>query len=225
MKLLEVARASKTDDQTLLTAMKLGKRIGKIAVPVGVCYGFVGNRMYSAYGAAANHLLLEGATPEQVDLAMEVWGMAMGPFAVADLSGIDIGYKARRENLNRPSDPSFFRPADLLVEQGRLGQKVEAGFYAYIDGKRQPDPEVVKLIIEEAQRLKISQRKISSEEIQQRLIAALINEGKKILSEGIAERASDIDVIWLNGYGFPRYRGGPMYFSEVCGLENPALSS
>lgn len=225
MKLLEVVRADKTDDQTLFTAMELGKRIGKIAVPVGVCYGFVGNRMYSAYGAAANQLLLEGATPEQVDRAMEEWGMAMGPFAVADLSGIDIGYKARRENPQGPSDPNFFRPADLLVEQGRLGQKTKSGFYAYIEGKRQPDPDVVQLIVEEAQRLNIPQIKISSEEIQRRLISALITEGEKILQQGIAERAGDIDVIWLNGYGFPRYRGGPMYFADTCGFSQPSLSS
>ena len=225
MKLLEVVRADKTDDQTLFTAMELGKRIGKIAVPVGVCYGFVGNRMYSAYGAAANQLLLEGATPEQVDRAMEEWGMAMGPFAVADLSGIDIGYKARRENPQCPSDPNFFRPADLLVEQGRLGQKTKSGFYTYIEGKRQPDPDVVQLIVEEAQRLNIPQIKISSEEIQRRLISALITEGEKILQQGIAERAGDIDVIWLNGYGFPRYRGGPMYFADTCGFSQPSLSS
>ncbi|ETN92168.1 Fatty acid oxidation complex subunit alpha [Gammaproteobacteria bacterium MOLA455] len=225
MKLLEVVRAHKTDDQTLLTAMKLGKRIGKIAVPVGVCYGFVGNRMYSAYGAAANQLLLEGATPEQVDQAMEDWGMAMGPFAVADLSGIDIGYKARRENPHRPSDPSFFRPADLLVQQGRLGQKTEAGFYAYPGGKKQPDPEVIQLIIEEARRLKIPQRIIRPGDIQRRLITALIKEGEKILEQGIAVRAADIDVIWLNGYGFPRYRGGPMYFANSSEFDSPALSS
>ena len=224
MKLLEVVRAHKTDDQTLLTAMKLSKRIGKIAVPVGVCYGFVGNRMYSAYGAAANQLLLEGATPEQVDQAMEDWGMAMGPFAVADLSGIDIGYKARRENPNRPSDPSFFRPADLLVEQGRLGQKTEAGFYAYVEGKKQPDPEVVQLIVEEARRLKIPQGIISAEDIQRRLISALIKEGEKVLGQGIAVHAADIDVIWLNGYGFPRYRGGPMYFADSWEFDNPVLS-
>ena len=220
MKLLEVVRADKTDDQTLITVMKLGKQIGKIAVAVGVCYGFVGNRMYSAYGAAANQLLLEGATPEQVDQAMEEWGMAMGPFAVADLSGIDIGYKARRENPNNPSDPRFFRPADLLVEHNRLGQKTAAGFYAYPEGKKQTDPQVPELIAKEAKRLNVPQHKIDTTEIQQRLIAALISEGKKILSEGIAERASDIDVIWLNGYGFPRYRGGPMYFAEDSGLES-----
>jgi len=220
MKLLEVVRADKTADQTLLTAMRLGKKIGKIAVAVGVCYGFVGNRMYSAYGAAANQLLLEGATPEQVDKAMEAWGMAMGPFAVADLSGIDIGYKARRENPSRALGPGFFRPADTLVEHNRLGQKTGAGFYRYVDGKRQSDPDVVELIIQEAQGLGIVQRNISATEIQQRLISSLISEGKKILALGIAQRAEDIDVIWLNGYGFPRYRGGPMYFADKVGFDS-----
>ena len=220
MKLLEVVRADKTADQTLLTAMRLGKKIGKIAVAVGVCYGFVGNRMYSAYGAAANQLLLEGATPEQVDKAMEAWGMAMGPFAVADLSGIDIGYKARRENPSRALGPGFFRPADLLVEHNRLGQKTGAGFYRYVDGKRQSDPDVVELIIQEAQGLGIPQRKIRATEIQRRLVSSLINEGKKILAAGIAQRAADIDVIWLNGYGFPRYRGGPMYFADKVGFDS-----
>jgi len=220
MKLLEVVRATKTDSQTLVTVVAVGKRIGKIAVAVGVCYGFVGNRMYSAYGAAANALLLEGATPDQVDNAMQDWGMAMGPFAVADLSGIDIGYKARRERPGAAQPEDYFRPADLMVEKGRLGRKSGVGFYSYRDGKRQPDPAAVKLIRHEAQRLGITQRKISDLEIQQRLTESLAKEGESILADGIVSRAGDLDAIWLNGYGFPRFRGGPMCYADEMGLVN-----
>ncbi len=221
MKLLEVVRADATSDETLATAMKLGKRIGKISVAVGVCYGFVGNRMYACYGREAQALLLEGATPEQIDRAMQAWGMAMGPLAVVDLSGLDIGYKARRENPHRPDDPLFFRPADMLVEANRLGQKTGAGFYRYDSEtrRRETDEEVVRMIRDEAERLGVEQREISDQEIQQRLIFAMINEGAKILEEGVAGRSGDIDVIWINGYGFPRYRGGPMQYADEIGLE------
>lgn len=220
MKLLEVVRAEKTSDATLASALKLGKSIGKIAVAVGVCYGFVGNRMYACYGREGQMLLLEGATPQQIDNAMESWGMAMGPLSVMDLSGLDIGYKARRENPDRPDDPNFFRPADLLVEMERLGRKSGAGFYRYDpeSGAKNVDDEVIEIIRDEAKQLGVEQRKVSDEEIQQRLIYALINEGAKILEAGIALRASDIDVIWLNGYGFPRYRGGPMHYALEIGL-------
>ena len=221
MKLLEVVRTREISDESLATVMKLGKRIGKISVAVGVCYGFVGNRMYACYGREAQALLLEGATPEQIDKAMQSWGMAMGPLSVVDMSGLDIGYKARRENPNRSDDPLFFRPADMLVEANRLGQKTGAGFYRYDSEtrRRETDEEVVRMIRDEADRLGVTQRTISDEEIQQRLIFAMINEGARILEEGIAGRSGDIDVIWINGYGFPRYRGGPMQYADETGLD------
>lgn len=222
MKLLEVVATKYTDEQTLATVMALGKKIGKISVAVKVCYGFVGNRMYACYGREANMLLLEGATPQQIDNAMVQWGMAMGPLAVNDMSGIDIGYKARQENINSPDDPCYFAAADMLVETGRLGQKTHAGFYQYDEqtNKRSPDEKAIMLIQAHATQLGIKQRSdISNEEIQQRLIFALINEGAFILEQKIASRASDIDAIWLNGYGFPRYLGGPMCYADELGLE------
>lgn len=223
MKLLEVVATSFTDAQTLTTAMALGKKMGKISVAVKVCYGFVGNRMYACYGREANMLLLEGATPEQVDNAMVKWGMAMGPLAVNDMSGIDIGYKARQANTDRPDDPCYFAAADMLVEAGRLGQKTHAGFYHYDTetNKRSPDDIANNLIKDHATKLGVKQREsITDEEVQQRLIFALINEGAYILEQNIASRASDIDAIWLNGYGFPRYLGGPMCYADEIGLEN-----
>jgi 3-hydroxyacyl-CoA dehydrogenase len=222
MKLLEVVTTKYTDVRTLTTAMYLGKKMGKISVAVKVCYGFVGNRMYACYGREANMLLLEGATPQQVDNAMVQWGMAMGPLAVNDMSGIDIGYKARQANTKRPDDPCYFAAADMLVENGRLGQKTHAGFYQYDQqtNKRSPDDTAIKLIRTHAAKLGTQQRSdIGDEEIQQRLIFALINEGAYILEEKIASRASDIDAIWLNGYGFPRHLGGPMCYADEIGLE------
>lgn len=222
MKLLEVVATKYTDSLTLTTAMTLGKKMGKISVAVKVCYGFVGNRMYACYGREANMLLLEGATPQQIDNAMVQWGMAMGPLAVNDMSGIDIGYQARKANTARADDPYYFAAADILVEHGRLGQKTHAGFYQYEEqtNKRSPDDAAIKLIRTHAAKLEIKQRSdISDEEIQQRLIFALINEGAYILEENIASRASDIDAIWLNGYGFPRYLGGPMCYADEIGLE------
>lgn len=223
MKLLEVVRTKNTDEQTIKTVMALGKKMGKISVAVGVCYGFVGNRMYACYGREANMLLLEGASPNQIDTAMKNWGMAMGPLAVNDMSGIDIAYKARQENPLLQLDPLYFRAADLMVESGRLGQKTGAGFYQYDSETKKPliDDRVLVVFSQEAAILGITQRKdISEQEIQNRLVFALINEGARILSEGIATRASDIDAIWLNGYGFPRYLGGPMCFADEIGLDN-----
>lgn len=222
MKLLEVVKAAKTSDQTLLTAMTIGKTIGKISVAVGVCYGFVGNRMYTCYGREANALVLEGATPAQVDAAMQNWGMAMGPLSVADLSGIDIGYKARKENPNPPADPLFFLAANSLVDAGRLGQKTVAGFYDYDSGRKTESPAALEIIRAAAAEHKIPQRTVTDDEIEQRLTLALINEGCRILDEGIAARASDIDAIWLNGYGFPRFRGGPMCYADELGLDRVA---
>ena len=224
MKLLEVVNANSTDEQTLVTVMALGKKINKISVAVNVCYGFVGNRMYACYGREANMLLLEGATPTQIDNAMTSWGMAMGPLAVNDMSGIDIAYKARQENPALSSvDPSFFAAANALVAANRLGQKTYAGFYQYDEKtkKRRHDDKACALILAKAKELGIKQRlDITDEEIQNRLIFALINEGANILAEGIAAKASDIDVIWLNGYGFPRYLGGPMHYADSIGIDN-----
>jgi 3-hydroxyacyl-CoA dehydrogenase len=221
MKLLEVVRASQTDDMSVDKVMRLGKQIGKISVLVGVCYGFVGNRMYSCYGREANMLLLEGASPEQIDTAMFNWGMAMGPLAVNDMSGIDIAYKARKENPNLPKDPAYFAAANLMVEAGRLGQKTKAGFYQYDEkGAKATDQSVITIFEQESANLGIKRREITAEEIESRLILALINEGARILEENIAHRSSDIDVIWLNGYGFPRYKGGPMFYADMIGLDN-----
>ena len=222
MKLLEIVRGSQTSASVIKTAVALAKRLGKIPVVVGNAYGFVGNRMYTSYGREAQMLLLEGATPAQVDKAMTDWGMAMGPFAVNDMSGIDIAYKARRQNPNLPDDPCYFRPADILVEAGRLGKKTGAGFYRYNEhtGQRENDPEAISLIRAEAKKLSVPQRDlITDQDIQQRLIGALIDEGHALLKRGIASRASDIDVIWLNGYGFPRFRGGPMCYADELSLK------
>ena len=221
MKLLEVVRAGRTDDRAVKTAMDVGRRIGKIPVPVGLCYGFAGNRMYAAYGREGQMLLLQGASPREIDAAMQAFGMAMGPMAVLDMSGLDISYKARREHPLRPDDPLFFRPADVLVEAGRLGRKTGRGFYLYDpdSGERRDDPEVTDIIRREAGALGVEQRQIGEEEVRERMLYALINEGAKILDEGIARCAADLDVIWLNGYGFPRYRGGPMFYAADIGLQ------
>ena len=216
MKLLEVVRAERTADDVLATVMALAKTIRKVAVVSGVCYGFIGNRMLRPYGKAAQLLLLEGATPEQIDSAMEEWGMAMGPLRVADLAGLDIGYKARAAlSDDDKGDPKTYRVADILVESGRLGQKSGAGFYTYGDDRRpQPDESVVAVIREVAANFDIEQREIADAEIVARLISALVEEGRKIIAEGIAQRPSDIDVVYVYGYGFPAARGGPMYLAD-----------
>tara|TARA_R110002012_G_scaffold98260_1_gene235873 strand:+ start:39066 stop:41150 length:2085 start_codon:yes stop_codon:yes gene_type:complete len=220
MKLLEIVRCKETSETTLISAVALAKHIGKISSVVGMCYGFVGNRMYSCYGREANSLLLEGATPSQIDQAMVDWGMAMGPLAVNDMSGIDIAYNARKENPNLSKNPLYFRAANLMVEAGRLGQKTQKGFYQYDEaGVKSEDPVALAIFQQEAKLHGIPQQEISQAHIQERLIYALINEGAKILEEGIAKQASDIDVIWLNGYGFPRYRGGPMFYADTIGLD------
>jgi 3-hydroxyacyl-CoA dehydrogenase len=219
MKLLEVVRAAKTAPDVVATVMDLAKRIRKIPALVGVCYGFVGNRMLTPYGREVQFLLLEGAMPRQIDAAMERFGMAMGPLAVSDLAGLDIGYKARQARTDRPQDPRWFRIADLLAERGRFGQKTGAGYYRYEAGKRERrvDPEVEALIRAEAARLGVVQREVSDGEIVERLVYALVNEGARILEEGIAQRASDIDLIYVNGYGFPATRGGPMFYASTVG--------
>ena len=216
MKLLEVVRGEKTADDVLATCMKLAKRIRKVPVVSGVCYGFIGNRMLQPYGKQSQLLLLEGATPEQVDNAMQSWGMAMGPLRVFDLAGLDIGYKAR-EALSEEAkgEPATYRVPDLLVEAGRLGQKSGSGFYSYDENRRPTsDPAVHEIIEKAAADLGIERREISDEEIVDRLIGALVDEGRKILDEGIAQRSSDIDVVYVYGYGFPAFRGGPMFFAD-----------
>lgn len=220
MRLVEVVRGRESSAAALATARALAKGIGKIAVTVGNCFGFVGNRMLYAYGREKELMLLEGATPEGIDRALEAFGMAMGPSAVGDLAGLDVGYRARREWRDRPDDPRFYRVSDRLAELGRLGQKTGRGFYRY-DGPgqaRAADPEVLEMIRAEAATLGVAQRAISDDEIVGRCVFALVNEGARILEENIAACAADIDVIWCNGYGFPRHRGGPMFHADTIGL-------
>lgn len=221
MRLLEIVRGAATSDEVIATSLALAKRLRKIGVVVGNCFGFVGNRMLYSYGRENQFLLLEGAPPEQIDRVLFDWGMAMGPNAVGDLAGLDVGYKVRRERSDLPDDPRFYRVADLLVEQGRFGQKTGKGMYLYEDGSRTPtpDPEVQALIDKESENLGIERRDIEAQEIIERCIYGLICEGTRILEDGIATRSSDIDVIWINGYGFPRHRGGPMHYADTVGLK------
>ena len=220
MRLVEIVRGRDTSRAALATAFAVTKRIGKIGVAVGNCFGFVGNRMLYAYGREKELMLLEGATPEQIDKALQDFGMAMGPNAVGDLAGLDIGWQVRREWGGRPDDPRFYRVSDMLAELGRFGQKTGRGFYRYDgpNGERASDPDVLELIRAEAARLSVPQREIDEGEIVGRCIVALINEGAAILEEGIAASPADIDVIWCNGYGFPRHRGGPMFHADTIGL-------
>ena len=220
MKLLEVVRGEKTADDVLATCMKLAKRIRKVPVVSGVCYGFIGNRMLQPYGQQTQLLLLEGATPEQVDKAMEGFGMAMGPLRVFDLAGLDVGYKARQAlSDEQKGDIATYRVPDLLVEAGRLGQKSGAGFYTYDENRTPtPDPAVQAIIEETALELGVQRRNFTDEQIVNRLVGALVGEGRKIVTEGIAQRASDIDVVYVYGYGFPAFRGGPMFYGETAGL-------
>jgi 3-hydroxyacyl-CoA dehydrogenase len=220
MKLLEVVRGDKTAHDVLATVMQIGKKIGKVCVLSRVCYGFIGNRMLTGYGRQAHMLLLDGATPAQVDAAAEKFGMAMGPLAVGDLAGLDIGYKARQALASKP-DPRTCIIADALVEKGRLGQKSGSGYYKYDPATRarQADPEVEALIKAKAQELGITQREVSEEEIVDRLFFPLINEGALILEEGIAQRPGDIDIVYLYGYGFPVAKGGPMCYADQVGLQ------
>lgn len=225
MKLLEVVRGRHTGPEVIATFMKLARRVGKIPVLVRVCHGFVGNRMLKGYARQAQLLLLEGATPTQVDTVMRDWGMAMGPLAVGDLAGLDIGYRSRRgQGIASKSLPEFALP-DTLVEMERLGQKSGSGYYKYQAGSRQgqADTTVATLIRELAEQWQIKQREISDQEIVDRLVLALVNEGAAILGDEIASRPSDIDTVYLNGYGFPAWRGGPMFYADQLGLETVVL--
>ncbi|MET0349252.1 MAG: 3-hydroxyacyl-CoA dehydrogenase NAD-binding domain-containing protein [Rhizobacter sp.] len=222
MKLLEVVRGAKTAKDVLATVMALGKKIRKTCVVSGVCDGFIGNRMIEQYSRQAGFLLDEGATPQQVDKAVEKFGFAMGPFRMGDLAGNDIGWYIRKRRYIEQPDMRYSKTADLLCELGRFGQKTSAGWYDYVPGKRDanPSPVVAEMLEKHRAALGITPRKISDEEIVQRLVYALVNEGAKIVEEGIASRASDIDMVYLTGYGFPAYRGGPMCYADTQGLYN-----
>jgi 3-hydroxyacyl-CoA dehydrogenase len=224
MRLLEVVRGEKTAKDVLATVMKLAKTIRKLPVVAGVCDGFIGNRMIGKYAVEALRLLDEGALPQQVDAALERWGMAMGPFRMNDLAGNDVSWLIRKRHY--AEDPQRRREAvaDRLCELGRYGQKTGKGWYRYEAGDRtaHPDPEVEQVIVEHRKAAGITPRDISDDEIVERLVFALVNEGARILEEGIALRASDIDMIYLNGYGFPLHRGGPMLYADMLGLAKVA---
>ena len=222
MKLLEVVRGAKTAKDVMATVMAVAKKIRKTAVVSGVCDGFIGNRMIEQYGRQGGFLLDEGCTPAQVDKAMEKFGMAMGPFRMGDLAGNDIGWAIRKRRVVEKPDMKYSKTADLLCEKGRFGQKTGAGWYDYVPGKRDaiPNAEVVAMIEEHRKSLGITPRKISDEEIVQRLVFSLVNEAAHILEEGIAAKASDIDIVYIFGYGFPPHRGGPMNYADEVGLFN-----
>ena len=222
MKLLEVVRGEKTAKDVLATVMALGKKIRKTCVVSGVCDGFIGNRMIEQYSRQAGFLLEEGCTPQQVDKAMEKFGMAMGPFRMGDLAGNDVGWYIRKRRYLEKPDLRYSKTADLLCEMGRYGQKTGAGWYDYVPGKRDAIPSkiVTDMIEKHRADLGITPRRISDDEIVHRLVYALVNEGAKIVEEGIALRASDIDMIYLTGYGFPLFRGGPMCYADTVGLFN-----
>ena len=222
MRLLEIVRTDATADDVLATSMQLAKTLRKVGVLSGNAYGFIGNRMMDPYGREAERMLLEGATPRQVDSALEGFGMAMGILAVYDMAGVDVGYKVREERKDLlPDDPSFYRSSSMLVERGWLGQKSGVGFYRYEQGSRErhDNPEAIEMFAAEAKRLGIARRELSQDEIEQRCLCALINEGARVLEEGVALRASDVDVVYTSGYGFPRHRGGPMFYADTVGLQ------
>ena len=222
MKLLEVVRGKETAKDVLATVMALGKKIKKTCVVSGVCDGFIGNRMIEQYSRQAGFLLEEGCTPAQVDKAMEKFGMAMGPFRMGDLAGNDVGWYIRKRRYLEKPNLRYSKTADLLCELGRFGQKTSAGWYDYVPGKRDaiPSKVVTDMIDKHRTDLGVTARKISDDEIVGRLVYALVNEGAKIVEEGIALRASDIDMVYLTGYGFPLHRGGPMCYADTVGLFN-----
>ena len=222
MKLLEVVRGEKTAKDVLATVMGVAKKIRKTAVVSGVCDGFIGNRMIEQYSRQAGFLLEEGCTPAQVDRAVEKFGFAMGPFRMGDLAGNDIGWAIRKRRYVEKPGMRYSKTADLLCEMGRFGQKTGAGWYDYVPGKRDaiPNAVVVKMIEDHRAALGIVPRQISDDEIVHRLVYSLVNEGAKILEEGIASKASDIDMVYLTGYGFPLWRGGPMCYADQQGLFN-----
>ncbi|PYT68041.1 MAG: 3-hydroxyacyl-CoA dehydrogenase [Acidobacteria bacterium] len=222
MRLLEIVRGKATSKEVIATCMQLSKKLGKVGVLVGNCRGFVGNRMFHPYVRESVFLLEEGATVQDVDSALYDFGMAMGPLAVGDLAGLDVGWRIRKEyrHLEKPGIRQPFA-GDRLCEMGRFGQKTGAGWYKYGENRRAiPDPEVTALIRKWAAEAKIPQRQMGREEIVDRCLYALVNEGARILQEGYALRAGDIDIIYINGYGFPAHRGGPMWYADTVGLKN-----
>ena len=220
MRLLEVVRGAKTGKDVLATTMRLGKTLKKVPIVSGVCDGFIGNRMLEKYVVQSLFLLDEGATPQQVDGALQKWGMAMGPFTMYDMAGNDIGWEVRKRRAIERPDFIYSKVADRLCEQGRFGQKTGKGWYKYEPGNRKPipDPEVEQMIAGYRKEIGVAPRPISDEEIIQRCMYALANEGAHIIEEGIALRASDVDMVYLTGYGFPHYRGGPMFYADTVGL-------
>jgi len=222
MKLLEVVRGKDTAKDVLATVMALAKKIKKTAVVSGVCDGFIGNRMIEQYSRQAGFLLEEGCTPQQIDKAIEKFGFAMGPFRMGDLAGNDIGWAIRKRRYQEKPHMKYSKTADLLCEMGRYGQKTGAGWYDYQAGKRDPivNQDVLDMIERHRQSLGITPRKISDDEIVQRLVFSLVNEACHILEEGIASKASDIDMVYITGYGFPYWRGGPMLYADQMGLFN-----
>ena len=219
MKLLEIVRGAQTAPDVLATALAVARKLGKQPIVAGNAHGFIGNRIFSTYRRHAEYLMEDGASPYEIDAALVAFGFPMGVFAVSDLSGLDISYAMRR-SLDATRDPQerYVTIADRLVEGGRLGRKSGAGYYDYSTGKAEPDPAVAAIIDAERAAKGIRPRGFSQEEIQRRLIAAMANEGAAILEEGIALRASDIDLVLINGYGFPRAKGGPMWFADQLGL-------
>ena len=226
MKLLEVVRGKATAKDVLATVMGVAKKIKKTAVVSGVCDGFIGNRMIEQYSRQAGFLIDEGATPQQVDKAVEKFGFAMGPFRMGDLAGNDIGWAIRKRRATERADMKYSRTADKLCELGRFGQKTGAGWYDYQAGKRDAIPSKIVLDMIEQHRKDegITPRKISDEEIVQRLVYSLVNEGAHILEDGIASKSGDIDMVYLTGYGFPIFRGGPMHYASQVGLFNVSES-
>ena len=226
MKLLEIVRGAKTSKDVLATTMALAKKIKKTGVISGVCDGFIGNRMVEQYVRQAGFLLEEGCLPEQVDKAAEKFGFAMGPFRMSDLAGNDIGWYIRKRRYIEKPEVTYSKVADLLCEKGRFGQKTSAGWYDYKAGDRKayPSKEVNDMIVDHSKSLGLERKKISDQQIVERLVYALVNEGAFILEEGIAMRASDIDMVYLTGYGFPLFRGGPMFYADTVGLSNVANS-
>ncbi len=226
MKLLEVVRGKKTAKDVLATVMALGKKIKKTSVVSGVCDGFIGNRMIEQYSRQAGFLLEEGASVQQIDKAVEKFGFAMGPFRMGDLAGNDIGWAIRKRRYQEKPKMKYSKTADLLCELGRYGQKTGAGWYDYVPGKRDAlvSDVVTQMIDKHRKAIGLAPRKISDEEIVQRLVFSLVNEAAHILEEGIASKAGDIDMVYLTGYGFPIYRGGPMHYADQLGLFNVSMA-
>jgi 3-hydroxyacyl-CoA dehydrogenase len=222
MRLLEVVRGAKTSHQVIATSMKLGRQLNKLAVLSGNAPGFIGNRLLAGYTRQAGEIVLQGATPYQVDNVLLKFGMPMGPFQMNDLVGLDLGWRARKLSGVKPEDvPITARVADKLCEMERFGQKSNRGYYIYPEGSRagQPDPEVVELVVQTSAELGIQRREIDDDEVLKRCLYPLVNEGARVLEEGIALRPCDIDIVYINGYGFPEVTGGPMFWADKQGLD------